>query len=75
MSRSVKDIIFALAGGGAVEEEAIVVTGSPRSGTTWFLELLRTLPGYKAMNEPLMYEEARIRGGPQRTWFLLADVS
>jgi len=59
MSRSVKDIIFALAGGGAVEEETIVVTGSPRSGTTWFLELLRTLPGYKAMNEPLMYEEAR----------------
>ncbi|PSO44675.1 hypothetical protein BRC21_01065 [Candidatus Saccharibacteria bacterium SW_7_54_9] len=37
----------------------MVVAGSPRSGTTWFLELLRTLPGYKAMNEPLMYEEAR----------------
>jgi LPS sulfotransferase NodH len=39
--------------------DTIVVTGSPRSGTTWLLELLRALPGYKALNEPLMYEEAR----------------
>jgi len=40
-------------------QDTIVVSGSPRSGTTWVLELLRTIPGYKAMNEPLMYEEAR----------------
>lgn len=40
-------------------EDTIVVSGSPRSGTTWVLELFRLLPGYKAMNEPLMYEEAR----------------
>ena len=40
-------------------EDTVVIVGTPRSGTTWLLELLRTLPGYKAMNEPLMYEEAR----------------
>jgi hypothetical protein len=43
--------------------DTIVVAGSPRSGTTWLLELLCTLPGYKAMNEPLMYEEARREHG------------
>jgi hypothetical protein len=37
----------------------VVIAGSPRSGTTWLLELLRTLPGYKALNEPLMYQDAR----------------
>ena len=36
-----------------------MIAGSPRSGTTWLLELLRTLPGYKALNEPLMYQDAR----------------
>jgi len=34
-------------------EDTIVVTGSPRSGTTWLAELLRELPGYKMLNEPL----------------------
>lgn len=34
-------------------EDTIVVSGSPRSGTTWLSELLRVLPGYKAVNEPL----------------------
>jgi hypothetical protein len=49
---------------GACESQTtIVVAGSPRSGTTWLLELLRTLPGYKALNEPLMYEEARNEHG------------
>ena len=61
MHRSVKNILFALAGkaGSTGEQDTIVVVGVPRSGTTWLLELLRTLPSYKAMNEPLMYEEAR----------------
>jgi hypothetical protein len=30
-----------------------VVAGSPRSGTTWLAELLRELPRYKFLNEPL----------------------
>jgi hypothetical protein len=44
-------------------EDTIVIAGSPRSGTTWLLELLRTLPGYKALNEPLMYQDARNEHG------------
>jgi hypothetical protein len=44
-------------------ETTVVIAGVPRSGTTWLLELLRTLPDYKAVNEPLMYEEAREENG------------
>ena len=58
---SLKNRLFKIAGtlGECNIRDTVVVAGSPRSGTTWLLELLRTLPGYKAMNEPLMYEEAR----------------
>jgi hypothetical protein len=34
-------------------EDTIVVTGQARSGTTWLAEMLRSLPNYKCMNEPL----------------------
>lgn len=34
-------------------EDTIVVTGQARSGTTWLAEMLRSLPGYKCINEPL----------------------
>lgn len=34
-------------------EDTIVVSGAPRSGTTWLAELLRELPKYKMLNEPL----------------------
>lgn len=34
-------------------EDTIVVSGAPRSGTTWLAEMLRELPGYKMLNEPL----------------------
>ena len=40
-----------------------MIAGVPRAGTTWMLELLRNIPGYKALNEPLMYEEAREKYG------------
>ena len=33
--------------------ESIIVFGSPRSGTTWLAEMLKGLPGYKLLNEPL----------------------
>ncbi len=34
-------------------EETLVVSGSPRSGTTWLAEMIRVIPGYKMLNEPL----------------------
>ncbi len=65
MIPQIKENAFRVLGSQAAStvEETIVIVGSPRSGTTWLLELLRTLPGRKAMNEPLMYEEARHEHG------------
>ena len=34
-------------------EQAIVVSGSPRSGTTWLMQTLSCLPGYRSVLEPL----------------------
>lgn len=51
-------------------EDTIVIAGAPRSGTTWLLELLRTLPEYKALNEPLFLHNspgARAAGFAWRT--------
>jgi len=31
----------------------VLVSGSPRSGTTWLAEIFRELPGYKMLDEPL----------------------
>ena len=36
--------------------DTIVVSGVTRSGTSWLMELVRTLPGYKSLGEPLAYE-------------------
>lgn len=50
--------------------DTIVVAGAPRSGTTWLAEILRTLPSYKLMNEPLFlpnHEAARTTGFDWRT--------
>lgn len=63
LTRYAKDTAFRLANRKCSIKDTIVVAGSPRSGTTWLLELLRSLPGYKAMNEPLMHEEARSEHG------------
>jgi hypothetical protein len=37
----------------APPQKTVLVAGAPRSGTTWLAELLREMPGYKFMNEPL----------------------
>jgi len=39
-------------------DETIAITGAPRSGTSWLLELLRSVPEYKALREPLHRELA-----------------
>lgn len=56
---------FTLAGriGACKIEDTIVVTGSPRSGTTLILESLHKIPGYKAINEPLIKEKIRKKYG------------
>lgn len=61
MVTTIKKEIFKAAGrwSRCSVEESIVIAGVPRAGTTWLLELLRTLPGRKALNEPLLYRTAR----------------
>lgn len=61
MVTTVKKKIFEAAGrwSRCSAEESVVIAGVPRAGTTWLLELLRTLPGRKALNEPLLYRTAR----------------
>ncbi|PEN06502.1 hypothetical protein CRI93_09475 [Longimonas halophila] len=55
MIQEAKQEIFSLATQFALcdVEDTIVVSGAPRSGTTWLAELLRELPSYKMLNEPL----------------------
>lgn len=62
---SIKENLFQTVGRSSkcAVEDAIVIAGSPRSGTTWLLETLRMLPGYKAINEPLGEKEARHHNG------------
>lgn len=51
-------------------KDTIIVAGAPRSGTTWLAELLRELPGYKLINEPLRLStnpRARAAGFDWRT--------
>jgi hypothetical protein len=44
-------------------KDALVIAGAPRSGTTWLLEVLEGLPGYKALNEPLLRQGTRAKHG------------
>lgn len=55
ISQTVKQAIFSLATqlSSCHTEDTIVVSGAPRSGTTWLAELLRELPQHKMLNEPL----------------------
>lgn len=39
-------------------EDTILISGAPRSRTTWLMEILSVLPAYKTIFEPL-----------HRTWF------
>jgi len=56
-------------------EDTVYLVGSPRSGTTWLLEVLEeSLPGYRSLHEPLsrtfspyarrIVEELGVRGPP-----------
>lgn len=73
LTHRAKNFVFkavtAIAGGCEIKD-TIVLAGAPRSGTTWLAELLRELPGYKFLNEPLLLrnnEEAIKTGFRWRT--------
>ncbi len=54
--------ISRLIAGSGSEADAIVISGSSRSGTTWLMEILETLRGYRSIFEPLnreWYKEVR----------------
>ena len=42
--------------GNARIQDTIIVSGTPRGGTTWFMELIETLPKYKSIFEPFHRE-------------------
>lgn len=42
-------------------EDTIVISGTGRSGSTWVGELIRSLDGYKYLNEPFMHTPFRTR--------------
>jgi len=56
-------------------EDSILIVGSPRSGTTWLMDILCSLPGYTSVFEPLnpiWYPESFEVGFRSRT-FLKSD--
>jgi hypothetical protein len=74
MLQMLKDVAFQTAAYAGQPEvsDTIIVAGAPRSGTTWLAELLRELPRYKFLNEPLFlrnYPAAREAGFGWRTHF------
>lgn len=44
-------------------EDTIVIAGAPRSGTTFLLEVLGKVRGYKALNEPLLRRSVQEKYG------------
>ena len=59
------------------EKEAILIFGAPRSGTTWVMEILETLPDYKAIFEPFhkyWFPEARkLKINPDQPYVYFKD--
>jgi len=51
--KQVFDLLWLAINKGANIKDTIVISGAPRSGTTWIMEILETLPGYKSIFEPL----------------------
>lgn len=49
--------------GSCRQEETIVITGAPRSGTTLVQEVLQELPDYKTLNEPLLHNRVQHANG------------
>ncbi|HID25553.1 MAG TPA: sulfotransferase [Thermoplasmata archaeon] len=51
--------------------DSILVAGSPRSGTTWLMEILKNIPGYTYLFEPLhagWFPDSRKAGFRSRTY-------
>lgn len=65
VNRKLYRMAFSAAGkiGTCKIEDTIVIAGSPRSGTTLLLEALHKIPGYKAINEPLIKTNVREKNG------------
>lgn len=55
-----REYAYRLIGRGEVHQ-SIIVSGSPRSGTTWLAQILASLPGYKHFNEPLRLAPPLVR--------------
>lgn len=51
----------------------IVITGSPRSGTTWLAEMINTVPGSGIMWEPLHLGQQKDLAGRGFTWRTFID--
>ncbi|MDQ8184962.1 sulfotransferase [Pelagicoccus sp. SDUM812002] len=60
--------------GACREEETIVVTGVPRSGTTLVQETLQELPDYKTLNEPLLHKSVQKAHGFTSRTYLSPDA-
>lgn len=48
--------------------DTVVISGSPRSGTTWLAELVSTLPGYTLVDEPLHLRWPDVKAAGIRDW-------
>jgi len=46
------DILWQALHKGADIKDTIVISGTPRSGSTWVMEILDTLPDYRSILEP-----------------------
>lgn len=47
------DLIGIKLNGDCGQKNTIIISGAPRTGTTWLMEILATLPKYKTIFEPL----------------------